>query len=159
MAKNLSGDLQVASANRLGDGVVVYLDDFGQWTSRLDRAVLARDKRAAENLPERARAEAVSGIDLGTAASFGHNVLQETQAATVAADHSNGGAGLCVQLDMNSGAQSVAAAGNVYAGPVDCSKPTPGAGLVKSATCTMHVDQGIVVSTGTTASIVSSNCL
>ena len=32
MAKNLSGDLQVASANRLTDGVVVYLDDAGQCT-------------------------------------------------------------------------------------------------------------------------------
>ena len=45
MAKNFSGDLQVASANRLGDGVVVFLDDAGQWTPRLDRAALARDKR------------------------------------------------------------------------------------------------------------------
>ena len=29
MAKNLSGDLQVASANRLVDGMVVWLDDAG----------------------------------------------------------------------------------------------------------------------------------
>ena len=48
MAKNLSGDLQVASANRLGDGVVVYLGDDGQWTQRLDLAALARDRRAGE---------------------------------------------------------------------------------------------------------------
>ena len=34
MAKNLAGDLQVASANRLTDGVVVFLDDAGQWTPR-----------------------------------------------------------------------------------------------------------------------------
>ena len=32
MAKNLSGDLQVASANRLIDGMVVWLDEAGQWT-------------------------------------------------------------------------------------------------------------------------------
>ena len=32
MAKNLSGDLMVASANRLADGVVVFLDDAGEWT-------------------------------------------------------------------------------------------------------------------------------
>ena len=38
MAKNLSGDLLVASANRLTDGVVVFLDDAGEWTRRLDRA-------------------------------------------------------------------------------------------------------------------------
>ena len=63
MAKNLSGDLQVASANRLTDGVVVFLDDAGQWTPRLDRAAIARDKRAAEILLERARAEAFSVVD------------------------------------------------------------------------------------------------
>ena len=63
MAKNLSGDLQVASANRLTDGVVVFLDDAGQWTSRLDRAVVARDKRGAEILLERAKVEAASVVD------------------------------------------------------------------------------------------------
>jgi hypothetical protein len=64
MAKNLSGDLQVASANRLGDGVVVYLDDAGVWTTRLERAAVARDKRGAEILLERARAEAFGVVDL-----------------------------------------------------------------------------------------------
>ena len=48
MAKNLSGDL-VASANRLVDGVVVFLDDAGQWTTRFERAAVARDKRAARS--------------------------------------------------------------------------------------------------------------
>jgi hypothetical protein len=63
MAKNLSGELSVASANRLVDGVVVFLDDAGQWTNRLDRAAVARDKRSAEILLERARAEAFNVID------------------------------------------------------------------------------------------------
>jgi hypothetical protein len=63
MAKNLSGDLQVASANRLTDGAVVFLDDAGQWTPRLDRAAIARDKRAGEILLERARVEALSVVD------------------------------------------------------------------------------------------------
>lgn len=63
MAKNLNGDLQVASANRLVDGVVVFLDDAGRWTERLERAVLARDKRSGEILLERARAEASDVID------------------------------------------------------------------------------------------------
>jgi hypothetical protein len=63
MAKNLSGDLQVASANRLTDGVVVFLDDAGQWVTRLDRAALARDKRAAEILLDRARAESFPVVD------------------------------------------------------------------------------------------------
>jgi hypothetical protein len=63
MAKNLSGDLQVASANRLSDGVVVFLGDAGEWVPELDRAALARDKRSAEILLERARAEAFSVVD------------------------------------------------------------------------------------------------
>jgi hypothetical protein len=63
MAKNLSGDLQVASANRLSDGVVVWLDDAGQWTTSLERAAIAREERAGEILLQRARAEAFSVID------------------------------------------------------------------------------------------------
>ena len=63
MAKNLSGELQVASANRLSDGVVVFLDDAGQWTPRLDRAALARDGRGAEILLERAKTEGASVVD------------------------------------------------------------------------------------------------
>jgi hypothetical protein len=63
MAKNLSGDLQVASANRLVDGTVVFLDDAGQWTERLDRAVVARDKRAAEILLDRARVESFGVVE------------------------------------------------------------------------------------------------
>ena len=63
MAKNLSGDLQVASANRLSDGVVVWLDDAGGWTTQLDRAAIAREDRAGEILLQRARTEAFSVID------------------------------------------------------------------------------------------------
>jgi len=63
MAKNLSGDLQVASANRLSDGVVVWLDDAGEWTTRLDRAAIARDGRASAILLLRAQAEAFTVVD------------------------------------------------------------------------------------------------
>ena len=63
MAKNLSGDLTVASANRLSDGAVVFLDDSGHWTQKFERAALARDKRAGEILIERARAESFSVVD------------------------------------------------------------------------------------------------
>ena len=63
MAKNLSGDLTVASANRLSDGVVVFLDDSGDWTPRLALAALARDSCSGEILLERARAEAFSVVD------------------------------------------------------------------------------------------------
>jgi hypothetical protein len=101
--------------------------------------------------------EAIANIDLGTAGSFGENTLQ---LATAAVDHSNPGAGICLQLDPNSGTQTLAAAGNIFAGPLDCSKPTPGGALKKAGTCANHVDEAIVVpSAGTTATIVSSNCL
>jgi hypothetical protein len=63
MAKNLSCDLSVASANRLTDGVVVFLDDAGEWTQRLERAAVARDKRAGDILLERAKAEAFTVVD------------------------------------------------------------------------------------------------
>ena len=63
MAKNLSGEFQVASANRLVDGMVVWLDEAGQWTDRLEHAAVARDKRNAEILLDRARAEAFSVVD------------------------------------------------------------------------------------------------
>jgi len=63
MAKNLSGDLQVASANRLVDGMVVWLDEAGQWTDRLEQAAMARDERSAEILLDRAQAEAFSVVD------------------------------------------------------------------------------------------------
>ena len=63
MAKNLSGDLSVASANRLADGVVVFLGDASDWTTGLNRAAVARDKRAAEILLERAKAEAFTVVD------------------------------------------------------------------------------------------------
>ena len=63
MAKNLSGDLKVASANRLADGTVVWLDDAGDWTTRLDRAAIARDGRAGEILLLRAQAEAFTVVD------------------------------------------------------------------------------------------------
>lgn len=63
MAKNLSGDLVVASANRLSDGVVVFLDDSGHWTRKLERAAVARDSRAGEILLERAKSESFSVID------------------------------------------------------------------------------------------------
>ena len=63
MAKNLTGDLAVVSANRLVDGVVVFLDDAGQWTDRLQSAAVARDGRGGEILLERARAEGYGVID------------------------------------------------------------------------------------------------
>ena len=63
MAKNLSGDLQVASANRLADGVVVFLHETGEWVTELAEAALARDKQAGEILLQRAKAEVFTVVD------------------------------------------------------------------------------------------------
>ena len=41
----------------------MYLDDFGQWTVRLERAALARDKGESAILLERAKAEADSVVE------------------------------------------------------------------------------------------------
>ena len=38
---------QVITANRLSDGLVVFLDDVGQWSERLDQAHVFADKAAA----------------------------------------------------------------------------------------------------------------
>jgi hypothetical protein len=62
MAKNLHGDLVVASANRLADGAVVYLDQAGRWTTSLQRAA-ARDRSGGEALLARARGEAHGIVD------------------------------------------------------------------------------------------------
>lgn len=63
MAKNLTGDLAVVSANRLVDGVVVFLDAAGQWTDRLSRAAVARDAEAAECLLQQARDAGFGVVD------------------------------------------------------------------------------------------------
>jgi hypothetical protein len=63
MAKNLSGDLQVASANRLVDGAVVFLDEAGRWTERLERAAVARDEKAGERLLEQAKIRSFEVVD------------------------------------------------------------------------------------------------
>jgi Protein of unknown function (DUF2849) len=63
MAKNLSGELQVVSANRLGDGIVVFLDESGSWTPEFARAAVARGEEAADILIARARAEGFSVVE------------------------------------------------------------------------------------------------
>lgn len=63
MAKNLSGDLQVVSANRLVDGAVVFFDQAGYWTERLERAVVARSRPDAEALLDHARRRSFDVVD------------------------------------------------------------------------------------------------
>ncbi|HJQ57104.1 MAG TPA: DUF2849 domain-containing protein [Vineibacter sp.] len=50
MAKNLTGTLQVVTANRLRDGSVVFLTDAGAWTADIAGAAVARDEAAAQRL-------------------------------------------------------------------------------------------------------------
>jgi hypothetical protein len=50
MAKNLTGTLQIVTANRLRDGAVVFLTDTAEWTSDIARAAIARDAEAARRL-------------------------------------------------------------------------------------------------------------
>ncbi len=63
MAKTLDGDLQVVSANRLVDGVVVFLDESLRWVPDLARATVARDKDSAAVLLERGRAESAGVVE------------------------------------------------------------------------------------------------
>jgi Protein of unknown function (DUF2849) len=46
--------MQVVTANRLNDGVVVYFDNKGGWSERIDDSLVAADKAEAEQLLTRA---------------------------------------------------------------------------------------------------------
>ncbi|HEX2885929.1 DUF2849 domain-containing protein [Vineibacter terrae] len=50
MAKNLTGTLQIVTANRLRDGSVVFLTQTAEWTSDIRRAAVARDAESATRL-------------------------------------------------------------------------------------------------------------
>ncbi len=45
-----TSELRVLTANRLGDGRVVYLDGAGEWTSQLDKAALVRGVEDADRV-------------------------------------------------------------------------------------------------------------
>ena len=143
-----SAGLEIAAGSSVKVRNSVFLDNAAYGV-----LITSADNTAAGN--------SLAGIDLGVAptatTTFGKNVLQVT--TTTAANHANPDAGICLQLGMNAGTQNLAAAGNSFAGTLDCSKNTPGGALVKSATCANHVDEAIVPATGTTATITSSNCL
>lgn len=48
---------QVVSANRLQDGVVVFVGPEGRWVERLDEAIVFDDKQAGDAALERAQAD------------------------------------------------------------------------------------------------------
>jgi hypothetical protein len=95
----------------------------------------------------------VAGIDLGSASSVGHNLLQFVVTAVP-----NLGAGLCIDIASNGVTQILPAAGNSFAGR-DCSTTNPGA-LVTDQSCTSGIDLGIVAPTDTTTklSVNADNC-
>jgi hypothetical protein len=85
----------------------------------------------------------ISHVDLGTTAplagggiDYGRNRLQ-----AAAPPEQNKYAGICMGLDP--GAGTLAAAGNVFAGPRDCAAASPGAVPLQRGACTGGVDIGI----------------
>jgi hypothetical protein len=53
----------VITANRLGDGAVIYRTSDGQWTTRLDRAAVATAAPAAAELLTAARADGLVAVE------------------------------------------------------------------------------------------------
>jgi hypothetical protein len=56
---------QVATANRLRDGEVVFLTRAGEWSERIDEAALAMEPHAVSALNERARLASEANIITG----------------------------------------------------------------------------------------------
>ena len=54
----------VLTANRLGDGIAVWLDANGQWTERLQDAFIARHAEAVEAIEEAGRKAFASNLVL-----------------------------------------------------------------------------------------------
>ena len=53
IANNLEGVGKILTANRLNDGIVVFLRADNVWTENVNDAVLAREEKAAEALAKR----------------------------------------------------------------------------------------------------------
>ena len=53
---------QAVTANRLGDGAVVYLTPEGAWSEWLNEAALAAEEAGAEGLLARGRADAATKV-------------------------------------------------------------------------------------------------
>jgi Protein of unknown function (DUF2849) len=56
---------QVMTANRLRDGIVVFLTRSGQWSEKIDEAVLALEPQAAAALEARAKADETATLVTG----------------------------------------------------------------------------------------------
>ncbi len=78
----------------------------------------------------------LSTINLGVAGDPGRNQFQ------AAAGSNPNLAGLCISMSPNEGTLSLAAEGNVFAGPTDCSSST--STIVRSSSCSSGVNIGII---------------
>jgi hypothetical protein len=93
-----------------------------------------------------ARLNDLSGIDLGSTTTlgdggidYGHNTFQ-----AVSGSSPNVNSGICVSLDPGSG--TLSAAGNTFAGPLDCTAASPGpVGYSGPGTCGSRQDLGLLV--------------
>lgn len=98
-----------------------------------------------------AAANDLSGIDLGAAGDPGRNQLQASSGASPDL------AGLCISMAAGQGALGLPAEGNIFSGPTDCT--SSGAAIVRSmASCSGHVDLGIVPASGTTVNVDLATC-
>ena len=73
---------QLVTANRLRDGIVVFLTRAGEWSEVIDDAVLAQEPQAAAALEARAREDERATLVTGP-----YLVDAERRAGRVRADH------------------------------------------------------------------------
>jgi hypothetical protein len=92
----------------------------------------------------------LSQIDLGTAGSPGRNYVQALFGSNPDL------AGLCVSMSPGMGTLTLAAEGNLFAGPTDCTISS--AGIVRSSVCGGYVDLGIIPAAGTTVNVDLALC-
>jgi hypothetical protein len=92
----------------------------------------------------------LSQIDLGKAGTPGRNQIQALFGANPDL------AGLCVSMSAGMGTLTLAAEGNLFAGPTDCTVSM--AGLVRSTVCGGYVDLGVLSPAGTTVNVDVALC-
>jgi hypothetical protein len=126
---------------------------FGGERVKVRRSVLLNNKLNALFLTAADGAAAsndLTGINLGTAGDPGLNQFQASLGSN--ADL----AGLCVSMASLQGTLSLAAEGNTFSGPTDCTSSTNT--IVRSTTCANNVDVGVVPASGTTVTIDLASC-
>jgi hypothetical protein len=141
----------VAWAN-LGNGIRIVAGSAVQLRNSIVLANAANGVIVSTNAASAPPSDDTSKIDLGTTTgpSYGKNTLQASLGS-----NPNGSAGICLQLTRNAG-QTLNAAGNIFAGSVDCSTST--STLKRSNACGGRVDVAVGATGTTTNSIVVSLC-